>query len=384
MGGEADPAAPHEFNLSDDLLKPGFGDNSKLPSLNLVVNAMYRITLEGTDLAGNTGKKFVMSVVYDDIPPDLELAYPVNNSAVNHLDISYSISEQLNVGEIVYTRIGGDEDPNSPVSINLEASELETSFDQPQKTAQVPMLNDGTIYNIQLFGEDLATNNAKSNVIENVKYDITRPRISIYYPTSNSYFMGSDINIEISEDLKEGKMVWTRTGGLSDEVTKQKIPLYDQYLKKGAYEKASLPIEESLSAGVVYSLGVDAVDFAENEAEPVLVENIEFIRDMAGKWYYKGAIIEVVWVFEPDETGISGRFMQGLSLGTKISNEEKGSYKFDFNQKPYLLTVEMDDASKNRISLVEFINNNRIRVVTGTRKPANMSDGEVMEYEWRQ
>ena len=383
MGGEEDPAAPHEFNLSDDLLKPGFGDNSKLPSLNLVVNAMYRITLEGTDLAGNTGKKFVMSVVYDDIPPDLELAYPLNNSAVNHLDISYSISEQLNVGEIVYTRIGGAEDPNSPVSINLEASELETSFDQPQKTAQVPMLNDGTIYNIQLFGEDLATNNAKSNAIENVKYDITRPRINIYYPTSNSYFMGSDINIDISEDLKEGKMVWTRTGGLRDEVTKQKIPLYDQYLKKGAYEKASLPIEESLSAGVVYSLGVDAVDFAENEAEPVLIENIEFIRDMAGKWYYKGAIIEVVWVFEPDGSGISGRFMQGLSLGTKISNEEKGSYKFDFNQKPYLLTVEMDDASKNRISLVEFINNNRIRVVTGTRKPANMSDGEVMEYEWR-
>ena len=105
---------------------------------------------------------------------------------------------------------------------------------------------------------------------------------------------------------------------------------------------------------------------------------------MAGKWYYKGAIIEVVWVFEPDGSGISGRFMQGLSLGTKISNEEKGSYIIDFNQKPYLLTVEMDDASKNRISLVEFINNNRIRVVTGTRKPANMSDGEVMEYEWRQ
>ena len=345
---------------------------------------MYRITLEGTDLAGNTGKKFVMSVVYDDIPPDLELAYPESNSAVNHLDISYSISEQLNVGEILYTRIGGDPDPNSPVSINLEASELETSFDQPQKTAQVPMLNDGTIYNIQLLGEDLASNNAKSNVIENVKYDVTRPRINIYYPTSNSYFMGSEINIDISEDLKDGKMVWTRTGGLSDEVTKQKIPLYDQYLKKGTYEKASLPIEESLSAGVKYSLGVDAVDFAENEAEPVLIENIEFIRSMAGKWYYKGAIIEVVWVFEPDGSGISGRFMQGLSLGTKISNEEKGSYIFDFNQKPYLLTVEMDDASKNRISLVEFINNNRIRVVTGTRKPANMSDGEVMEYEWRQ
>ena len=36
-------------------------------------------------------------------------------------------------------------------------------------------------------------------MIENVKYDITRPRINIYYPTSNSYFMGSDININGSQ-----------------------------------------------------------------------------------------------------------------------------------------------------------------------------------------
>ena len=383
MGGEADANAPHEFNLSNDLLKPGDGDNSKLPQLDLVVNAMYRITLEGKDLAGNTGKKFVMSVVYDDVPPTLELKYPESNSAVNHLDISYSISEQLSAGQIIYSRVSGSPDPNSPVIVNLESLELETSFDQPQKTSQVPLINDGTVYSVQFVGEDLATNASKSNVIENVKYDITRPRISIFYPTSNSYFMGSDINIDISEDLKDGKIVWTRTGGLSDEVTKQKIPLYDQYLKKGTYEKASLPIQESLSAGVVYSLGVDAVDFADNEAEPVLIEFIEYIRSMAGKWYYKGAIIEVVWIFEPDDSGISGRFMQGLSLGTKISNEEKGAFKFDFNQKPYLLTVEMDDASKNRISLVEFISNNKIRVVTGTRKPGNMSDGEVMEYEWR-
>ena len=157
----------------------------------------------------------------------------------------------------------------------------------------------------------------------------------------------------------------------------------DRYLKQGRYEKATLPIEKSLSAGVVYSLGVDARDFADNEAEPVLVEFIEFIRDMTGKWFYKGAIIEVVWVFEPDESGVKGKFMQGLSLGTKISDEERGTFTFDFNKKPYLLTVEMDDPSKNRISLVEFMSNNRIRVVTGQRKPASMGDGEVMEYEWR-
>ena len=145
----------------------------------------------------------------------------------------------------------------------------------------------------------------------------------------------------------------------------------------------NVQIEKSLSSSVIYSLGMDAQDFAGKKAAPVIVESIEYIRDMNGKWFYKGAIIEVVWVFAPDKTGLKGNFMQGLSLGTKISDEEKGLYTFDFNQKPFLLTVEMKDPSKSRISLVQFLDNNHIRVVTGVKKPKSMTDGEVMEYEWR-
>ena len=111
-----------------------------------------------------------------------------------------------------------------------------------------------------------------------------------------------------------------------------------------------MPINESLSSSVIYSLSVEGQDFAGNEVEPVNVISIEYIRDMTGKWYYQGAIIEVVWVFNPDETQINGTFMQGLSLGTKISDEEKGSYQFDFNQKPFVLTVDMEDPTKSRIS----------------------------------
>ena len=58
MGGSEDSAAPHEYTLTPELLSDGKHDNSSLPDLKLVENAMYRITLEGTDLAGNTGKKF--------------------------------------------------------------------------------------------------------------------------------------------------------------------------------------------------------------------------------------------------------------------------------------------------------------------------------------
>ena len=216
-----------------------------------------------------------------------------------------------------------------------------------------------------------------------MKYDITKPVISIFYPESKSNFMGTEINIEMSEDLREGTMIWTRTGGLRDRVTKHKIPLYDQYLTAGKHVKAKLPMEKSLSASVVYSLGVEASDFAGNEAEPILVEFIEYIRSMAGNWYYKGQIIEVVWVFEPDETGLKGDFMQGLSLGTKISDQEKGRFSIDFSKKPWVITLDMDNPDKNRISLFEFTSNTTIRVVTGEKKPSSMNDGEIMEYEWR-
>ena len=383
MGGEADPAAPHTFELTTELLNEGAYDNSTLPNLDLVTDAMYRITLEGTDKAGNTGKKFIMSVVYDDIPPELSIKYPAPKSAVNNLNVAYHISESLSSGQFVYTQIGGNSDPNSPVTFDLTGNELETIFESPKAPKNPPVLNDGSIYNIVFQGIDLAMNESKSTVVDSVEYDITRPVITIYNPKTNSNLMGTEISIEISEDLKDGFMVWSRTGGLKDNVTKHKIPLFDEYLKGGVYPNAKLPMDKSLSASVVYALSVEAQDFAGNQAEPVNVEGIEYIRSMAGNWYYKGQIIEVIWVFEPDETKIKGNFMQGLSLGTKISDQEKGKFTFNFDKKPWILTLEMENPEKNRISLMEFLDNTHMRVITGEKKPRSWEDGELMEYEWR-
>ena len=383
MGGNADPSAPHTFELTPELLSAASHDNSTLPDLALVTDAMYRITLQGTDKAGNTGKKFIMSVVFDDIPPTLEIKYPESKTAVNHLDVAYGISEGLSTGQFIYTQVGGVSDPNSPVTFDLVGTELETIIDPPKLPKNPPVLQDGSIYNIVFKGVDLAMNTSESNLIDSVKYDITRPVITIHNPQPKSNLMGVEISIEISEDLMDGKMVWTRTGGLKSRVTRQKIPLYNEYLAEGMHPHAKLPMDKTLSASVIYSLSVDAQDFAKNQAEPVEVEKIEYIRSMAGKWYYKGQIIEVVWVFEPDDSGMKGRFMQGLSLGTKISDQEKGDFEFDFSRKPWVLTLDMDNSKKNRISLMEFIDNTHMRVVTGEKKPRNWQDGEVMEYEWR-
>ena len=384
MGGSADPSAPHEYTLTPQILSKGTYDNSTLPDLQLIENAMYRITLEGTDLAGNTGKKFIMSIVYDDVAPKLGIKYPEPNTVVNNLNFAYFLSEQLGKGQFIYTQIGGEQDPNSPVVLSLSESELEKMIDVPRLPTNPPVLNDGSIYNIKFVGEDLATNKTESDVVENVRYDITRPKISISYPSGNTFFLGTEIGMEVSEDLLEAVLIWTRTGGLPDDRSPHRMPLSDVLLKKGTYQDAPFPINESLNTSAIYTLSVEGKDFADNDVEPVSIQSVEYIRDMSGKWYYKGAIIEVVWVFEPDDSGTSGNFMQGLSLGTKISDEEKGTYSIDFSSKPFVLKVAMENPDKNRVSLLEFVNNNKIRVVTGETKPKNMTDGEVMEYEWRE
>jgi len=385
MGGQEDPNAPHKIIFEQEMLKAGNHDNVSLADPELVADAMYRITLEAVDYAGNMGKKLMMSIVYDDLPPTLKINYPESNSSVTNLNIAYEISERLSSGQFIYTRTGGEPDANSPVIVDLTGFELEKNYETPVNPVNTPQLKDGTVYNITFKGFDLALNESESPVIENVKFDLTRPVITITKPQENHYYFGTEMTIDISEDLKDGKMVWTRTGGVPDRVSMHKIPLYDIYLKEGFYPAAELPIGKTLSAGVIYSLSVEAQDYAGNQAEPVNIEGIKYIRSMAGSWYYQGAIIEVVWKFTPDpgKNSLTGQFMQGLSLGTKISDQETGRYTLDYDSKIWTITMEMDTPGKNRISIFEFIAKDRIKVITGVKKPKSWYDGEVMEYEWR-
>jgi hypothetical protein len=385
MGGVEDPDAPHQVEFGADLLTKGDHDNSELPAPQLIVNAMYRITLTGTDRAGNTGKKFIMSIVFDDQPPELHILYPESNSQVNNVDIAYEITESLNSGQFTYTRTGGASDPSSPHVVELSGLELETVYKTPKTPNQPPVLQDGSVYSIDFEGVDLAGNASSAEKVENVRYDITKPVLSILKPVKDHYTIGSRVSFNLSENLKEGALIWSHSGGTSDSHPKHELELPADYLQKGTFDDVDLTFNYPLMAGGVYSLTIQGTDSAGNGNQPELVENVTYIRPMAGKWYFKGAIIEVVWVFDPDpdSDGSRGRFLQGLSLGTKISDQEKGRYQFNFDTTPWVLTLEMDNPEKSRISLFEFIDNTHMRVVTGTKKPKSWSDGEIMEYEYR-
>ena len=136
-------------------------------------------------------------------------------------------------------------------------------------------------------------------------------------------------------------------------------------------------------------------DFCKSlESSDVLAVDTEFVRERT--YFHRIGLIQVAGkegcgAIDPILLKDLTPLLEILKDPNKIKVIYLGVSKFPelpkkntiLNQKPYLLTVEMDDPSKNRISLVEFMSNNRIRVVTGQKKPSSMGDGEVMEYEWR-
>lgn len=385
MGGVADPNAPHEIPFGTDMLSKGSHDSQNLPPLNLVTGTMYRITFAGTDLAGNVGKKLVMNLVYDDIPPTIELIYPESNSQINNSKIAYKISEALGIGAFTYTQTGGGSDPNSPHRVALKDLELEIVQLSPVKPSNAAVLQDGTIYAVEFTGEDLASNAGEPVKVENVLFDITKPEISLSFPEAGKVSIGQKISYSLSEELVSGTAVWSREGGNPDPKAPHSVEFSAGELVSGDHSDIVLSAMSDLMPGTQYTLTLKGTDKAGNESNPASVRGFDYVRSLDGNWFFQGAIMTVVWTFEGEAgtDGTSGVFAQGVKLGTKISNQEFGRYTLDYSSKPWVLDWSMDGSDQRRISLFEFTGLNNLRVVTGTKKPRSWTDGEIMEYEYR-
>ena len=64
-------------------------------------------------------------------------------------------------GTIIFTRMNGSEDPNSPHIIELAGDQLKFGDHFSEQFDNVVNLKDGSIYKIEFSGEDLAGNIAK-------------------------------------------------------------------------------------------------------------------------------------------------------------------------------------------------------------------------------
>ncbi|NOZ03969.1 MAG: hypothetical protein GXO92_05110 [FCB group bacterium] len=383
--GDMDPNAPHEIQLPPELLTKGYHETSSLPDPQLVSGGLYTIQLQAVDQAGNTSRIYkVSNIVYDTTPPEINILYPPAGMYVNQPVVTIKASEPLRSGTVTFIRQGGEPDSRRSHKYLLQGKELRPIGPDGVTISRHTKLMDGTIYRIEFSAVDRAGNTAETVGVDSIYYDVSPPVFTVSKPLPNQVAIGPAVSYVLSEDIVAGSVSWIREGGLPDPKSPRIIELAPEEMKQGEYRDHTLRNQPELSVGAIYTLAFQGIDKAGNESQPTRVRGVEMVRLLDGNWYFKGAIMTVAWSFEsaPESGGTYGTFAQGVQLGTKISNQEFGTFKLDYSQKPWVIEWELESGQK-RISLFEFQDNNHIKVITGAKKPKNWSDGEIMIYEFR-
>jgi len=271
--GTQDINSPHIVHLSGSRLKKGEGGGI-LPKevVELINGSIYDIEFFGEDLAGNVSAETKISnISYDDEAPVVFIKSPTNNINTNILDLGYLIGEDMVDGQIKITI-----DNSNEIIILLDDSQRMQGEYTQFIPDEITKLNDSVTLNFELSGHDAAGNMSIPHKIENVKYDTTHPIIIITNPISDSAIKQSFISYSINEDLAEGFLIATQTGGVFDSRSPQRIPLLQQELKLGNYEDVFFTNGPRMVNGSIYSFEFSGKDYAGNEVQSSKVENVLF------------------------------------------------------------------------------------------------------------
>ena len=109
----------------------------------LMDGSIYTLTVNGRDLASNDSETIIVSnILYDTTPPSFSNIKPDSGSALNHQRITYSVSEDLFKGEVIWMQTGGTNDPDAPHKVQFEGSELKFGDHNDITLLNMPQLAD--------------------------------------------------------------------------------------------------------------------------------------------------------------------------------------------------------------------------------------------------
>ena len=386
IDGEVDNNSPHTIDIPSEYFAVGPQETSNITTPDLINGTVYRLTLNGRDLAGNVSGVVYHNMNYDTENPELRIIYPLEQPAINNTDIGYVLSEQLGFATLKYTWLEGAEDGNSPHIINLDARSLPEGETNKYPLSPAPFLVDGSKYKIEFEGVDRAGNKSNISIRESILYDITKPILSMSVPTDGLVSIGKEISYSVSEDLDKSMVVWNSVGGNNDVNSPHNIELLDAEKMKGDYDLVILNNTYELLSSTTYNVSISGTDPAGNESEPFVIKNVDYVRKIDGQWIFKGAVITVVWNFTTTsgDDGLTGDFEQWIQMGAKVSNREKGTFSIDYSVKPWSLDWTMTSSGIRRISLFNFGDNETLNVITGESKPEDWEDGQIMQYKYNQ
>ena len=279
----------YDFEL-DELGSGGHVLKNVLPQDVLDEDKDNNLIIIGTDLAGNSSSIELSNIVYDVTPPELIIKYPETNDVLTIVEFAFTISEVLKDGRFICTQTAGAFDEESPRLIQLSGYELEKSQKSKKPPLNKTTLNNGSVYEIEFKGVDFADNFAKPSVVSNVLFDNENPEIIILAPANNEIVYGASISYSLSENLKEGKIIWKKKEGkfslmglilslfsfLSSD--SKEIDMVEKELTKGDHKKIVPYNQTELKTGEIYSLTIQGVDMGGNIGDSAVIQEIQVMN----------------------------------------------------------------------------------------------------------
>ena len=144
---------------SDDLYIPDVKDGYS-----------YSITLNGSDRAGNMARTAgLLDIRIDLTPPEFTAFYPESNAFINHIDLGWTLSEDIASGKVSFTTM----DEETKLESELVDIELNAGTREPLVLLNSVSLTDGMNYHVSIIGTDFAGNTSDELRIENITYDLS-------------------------------------------------------------------------------------------------------------------------------------------------------------------------------------------------------------------
>ena len=134
---------------------------------------------------------------------------------------------------------------------------------------------EGIAYSIVIDATDRANNDASSDTIRNVMFDVTPPKLVIQSPLPNQAINNDSISFEISEAIKMGTITWQAING-NDPNSPHKHSILGEQLKGGSFKDFRFLSPPNLAHGVFYNILIQGTDLAGNESEVMIVNEVLF------------------------------------------------------------------------------------------------------------
>jgi CheY-specific phosphatase CheX len=309
--GTEDPAEIHTQLMAESELFAGEHDGNLGNRVELIDGAIYHLEINVQDLAGNEGEPVIMeNLYYDATSPELAVTAPSNDEIVNHATVSYSLSEELQTAVMEWEAVDGATDISAPHKTGLVGEELSAGKHKDVQLAEIPSLNDGTVYRINFIGIDKSGNVSDTVRVEGIQFDISPPELTIVHPATDDFINTNILSYSISEPLTNGRLIWTATSG-DVEPDEHVVPLVFEEMSVGDHPDVKLMQAPRLSDGIVYDLSIFGMDLAGNTSDTITVANLTF--DITPP---RISIVEPVSGASRNSVAISYKLSEDLIQGT--------------------------------------------------------------------